>query len=102
MIIIAFFFAVDLPIFSIIFIVGDIVANTFALRAVCKYFKALDEIIYAASQHIDLPMAIDSLPQSLKILADSMKYTNVEGFPNAIAKAVKDERLRAGYHKCFP
>ena len=94
MIIIAFFFAVDLPIFSIIFIVGDIVANTFALRAVCKYFKALDEIIYAASQHIDLPMAIDSLPQSLKILADSMKYTNVE-LQNAIAKAVKDERLRA-------
>ena len=94
MIIIAFFFSVDLPIFSIIFIVGDIVANTFALRAVCKYFKALDEIIYAASQHIDLPMAIDSLPQSLKILADSMKYTNVE-LQNAIAKAVKDERLRA-------
>ncbi len=47
-----------------------------------------------ASQHIDLPMAIDSLPQSLKILADSMKYTNVE-LQNAIAKAVKDERLRA-------
>ena len=94
MMIIAFFFAVDLPIFSIIFIVGDIVANTFALRAVCKYFKALDEIINAASQHIDLPMAIDSLPQSLKILADSMKYTNVE-LQNAIAKAVKDERLRA-------
>ena len=94
MMIIAFFFAVDLPIFSIIFILGDIVANTFALRAVCKYFKALDEIIYAASQHIDLPMAIDTLPQSLKILADSMKYTNVE-LQNAIAKAVKDERLRA-------
>lgn len=94
MIIIVLFFASDIPVFGFIFIVGDIVANTFALRAVCKYFKALDEIIYASSQHIDVPMAIDTLPQSLKILADSMKYTNAE-LQNAITKAVKDERLRA-------
>lgn len=94
MIIIVLFFASDIPVFGFIFIVGDLVANTFALRAVCKYFKALDEIIYASSQHIDVPMAIDTLPQSLKILADSMKYTNVE-LQNAITKAVKDERLRA-------
>lgn len=94
MIIIVLFFASDIPVFGFIFIVGDIVANTFALRAVCKYFKALDEIIYASSQHIDVPMALDTLPQSLKILADSMKYTNAE-LQNAIAKAVKDERLRA-------
>ena len=94
MIIIVLFFASDIPVFGFIFIVGDLAANTFALRAVCKYFKALDEIIYTASQHIDVPMAIDKLPQSLKILADSMKYTNVE-LQNAIAKAVKDERLRA-------
>ncbi len=93
-IIIVIFFATDNPVFGFIFIVGDIVANTFALRAVCKYFKALDEIIYASSQHIDVPMAIDTLPQSLKILADSMKYTNAE-LQNAITKAVKDERLRA-------
>lgn len=94
MIIIAVFFSSSLPVFAFVFIAGDIVANTFALRAVCKYFKALDEIIYASSQHIDVPMAIDTLPQSLKILADSMKYTNAE-LQNAIAKAVKDERLRA-------
>lgn len=94
MIIIVLFFASDIPVFGFIFIVGDVVANTFALRAVCKYFKALDEIIYASSQHIDVPMAIDALPQSLKILADSMKYTNAE-LQNAITKAVKDERLRA-------
>lgn len=93
-VIIAFFFSVSLPGFAFVFIAGDVVANTFALRAVCKYFKALDEIIYASSQHIDVPMAIDTLPQSLKILADSMKYTNAE-LQNAIAKAVKDERLRA-------
>ena len=90
MIIIVLFFASDIPVFGFIFIVGDVVANTFALRAVCKYFKALDEIIYASSQHIDVPMAIDTLPQSLKILADSMKYTNAE-LQNAITKAVKDE-----------
>lgn len=94
MIIIVLFFALDIPVFGFIFIVGDLVANTFALRAVCKYFKALDEIIYASSQYIDVPMALDTLPQSLKILADSMKYTNAE-LQNAIAKAVKDERLRA-------
>lgn len=94
MIIIVLFFASDIPVFGFIFIVGDLVANTFALRAVCKYFKALDEIIYASSQHIDVPMAIDTFPQSLKILADSVKYTNVE-LQNAITKAVKDERLRA-------
>lgn len=94
MIIIAVFFSSSLPVFAFVFIAGDIVANTFALRAVCKYFKALDEIIYASSQHIDVPMALDTLPQSLKILADSMKYTNAE-LQNAIAKAVKDERLRA-------
>lgn len=94
MIIIVLFFASDIPVFGFIFIVGDVVANTFALRAVCKYFKALDEIIYASSQHIDVPMAIDTLPQSLKILADSMKYTNAE-LQNAITKAVKDEQLRA-------
>lgn len=94
MIIIVLFFASYIPVFGFIFIVGDLVANTFALRAVCKYFKALDEIIYASSQHIDVPMAIDTFPQSLKILADSMKYTNVE-LQNAITKAVKDERLRA-------
>lgn len=94
MIIIAFFFSVTLPAFAFVFIAGDIVANIFALRAVCKYFKALDEIIYASSQHIDVPMELDTLPQSLKILADSMKYTNAE-LQNAITKAVKDERLRA-------
>lgn len=94
MIIIAVFFSSSLPGFAFVFIAGDIVANTFALRAVCKYFKALDEIIYASSQHIDVPMALDTLPQSLKILADSMKYTNAE-LQNAITKAVKDERLRA-------
>ncbi len=94
MIIIAVFFSSSLPGFAFVFIAGDVVANTFALRAVCKYFKALDEIIYASSQHIDVPMALDTLPQSLKILADSMKYTNAE-LQNAITKAVKDERLRA-------
>lgn len=94
MIIISVFFSAALPVFAFVFIAGDIVANTFALRAVCKYFKALDEIIYASSQHINVPMALDTLPQSLKILADSMKYTNAE-LQNAITKAVKDERLRA-------
>ena len=93
-IIIAVFFSTSLNGFAFVFIAGDVVANTFALRAVCKYFKTLDEIIYASSQHIDVPMALDTLPQSLKILADSMKYTNAE-LQNAIAKAVKDERLRA-------
>ncbi len=94
MMIIVFFFATDNPAFGFIFIVLDMVANTLALRKVCLYFKSLDEIIYCASAHQDYAKDIASLPQSLKILANSMKYTNAE-LQNAISKAVKDERLRA-------
>ncbi len=94
MMIIVFFFATDNPAFGFIFIVLDMVANTLALRKVCLYFKSLDEIIYCASVHQDYAKDIDSLPESLKILANSMKYTNAE-LQNAISKAVKDERLRA-------
>ena len=94
MMLIVFFFATDNPAFGFIFIVLDMVANTLALRKVCLYFKSLDEIIYCASVHQDYAKDIDSLPQSLKILANSMKYTNSE-LQNAISKAVKDERLRA-------
>lgn len=94
MMIIVFFFAIDNPVFGFIFIVADMVANTLALRKVCLYFKSLDEIIYCASVRQDYVKDIESLPQSLKILAKSMKYTNAE-LQNAITKAVKDERLRA-------
>ncbi len=94
MMLIVLFFAVDIPVFGFIFIVLDMVANTLALRKVCLYFKSLDEIIYCASVHQDYAKDIDSLPESLKILANSMKYTNAE-LQNAINKAVKDERLRA-------
>ena len=94
MMLIVFFFAIDVPAFGFIFIVLDMVANTLALRKVCLYFKSLDEIIYCASVHQDYAKDIEQLPASLKILANSMKYTNVE-LQNAINKAVKDERLRA-------
>lgn len=94
MMLIVFFFAIDVPVFGFIFIVLDMVANTLALRKVCLYFKSLDEIIYCASVHQDYAKDIEQLPASLKILANSMKYTNAE-LQNAINKAVKDERLRA-------
>ncbi len=94
MMLIVFFFALDIPVFGFIFIVLDMVANTLALRRVCLYFKSLDEIIYCVSVHQDYAKDIESLPKSLEILANSMKYTNAE-LQNAINKAVKDERLRA-------
>lgn len=75
---IVFFFAIDVPVFGFIFIVLDMVANTLALRKVCLYFKSLDEIIYCASVHQDYAKDIEQLPASLKILANSMKYTNAE------------------------
>lgn len=74
-------------VFNLVFIVA------IAKNAI-NYFKTLDRIIDLSAQHSDIDMELEKLPQSLKILAESMKYTNTE-LENAIAKAVKDERLRA-------
>lgn len=73
--------------------VGDLAGNILILRRILEYVKNLDMIITASSLHQDVTVALDTLPESLRILAESMKYTNAE-LQQAINKAVKDERLR--------
>ena len=90
--------ATDSPRFALLLAAVDAVINFAFIVAVAanavKYFKSLDRIIDLSAQHKDIDLEVESLPQSLAILAESMKYTNNE-LENAIAKAVKDERLRA-------
>lgn len=82
-----------LEIIPIIFAIGDLVGNILILRKVLEYVKNLDMIITASSLHQDIAAQLDTLPESLRVLAESMKYTNAE-LQQAINKAVKDERLR--------
>ncbi len=70
-----------------------IVLDFFTLRKFGEYVKNLDMIIDASSRHEDILVDLETLDLSLKTLAESMRYTNAE-LQNAIAKAVKDERLR--------
>ncbi|MCD7797305.1 MAG: HAMP domain-containing histidine kinase [Clostridiales bacterium] len=57
------------------------------------YIKPLDIIIDASSRHEDVPLDIAALPDSLRVLAESMQYTN-EQLNIAVSKAIKDERLK--------
>ncbi|MGN1419912.1 MAG: sensor histidine kinase [Eubacterium sp.] len=82
-----------LEIIPIIFAIGDLAGNILILRKVLEYVKNLDMIITASSLHQDIAAQLDTLPESLRVLAESMKYTNAE-LQQAINKAVKDERLR--------
>ena len=58
-----------------------------------QYIEKLDVLIETADKHEDVTLDIETLPQSLKILAESMKYTGAE-LQSAVAKAVRDERLK--------
>ncbi len=91
---IAYLCAYDMIPFAIIILLADAIVNTLIMIKVIKYLKDLDTIISAFSQHQEPVVDIYSLPKSLQILAESMKYTNAE-LQNAVAKAVKDERLRS-------
>lgn len=84
------FFAILLP---FLFTLADFGANIFFLSKVLKYIQQLDMIIDSASRHEDIPFDIEALPESLRCLAESMKYTNTE-LQNAVAKAIRDERLK--------
>lgn len=79
---------------DILLIIGVIAADVFSLNKIAKYIKSLDIIIDACSRHVDVPLDVEALPSSLRVLTESMKYTNAE-LQSAITKAVKDERLRA-------
>lgn len=91
--IIAMFFAAYMEPVGVILALGDIGVNIYLFIKFLNYIKQLDMIITAAANHEDIAMDITTLPKSLRTLAESMKYTNAE-LQNAVAKAVKDERLR--------
>lgn len=59
-----------------------------------NYIRQLVLLIAASAAHTDPNIGGERLPQSLKTLADSIKYNNSE-LATAVAKAVKDERLRS-------
>lgn len=72
---------------------ADAGVNIHFFRKVLEYIEKLDVLIETADKHEDVTLDIETLPQSLKILAESMKYTGAE-LQSAVAKAVRDERLK--------
>lgn len=67
--------------------------NVASVVFVSRYVVDLDKIISASQSRTEPDLNYDKLPKSLKLLADSMKYTNQE-LSRAVDKAVKDERMR--------
>lgn len=92
-IIIIWLFAVYLAPLGVLLTLADLGVNIYLLIKFLSYIKKLDMIICAVSNHEDIALDVDALPQSLKVLAEGMKYTNAQ-LQSAVAKAVKDERLR--------
>jgi signal transduction histidine kinase len=83
-----------LPTFlAIVATLADLGANIFVLAKILNYIKQLDTIIGTASKHQSIDFDVNTLPLSLKTLAESMEYTNAE-LQSAVARAVKDERLK--------
>lgn len=92
-IIIIWLFTDYLALLGVLLAFADLGANIYLLIKFLSYIKKLDMIICAVSNHEDIAIDVDTLPQSLKALAEGMKYTNAQ-LQSAVAKAVKDERLR--------
>lgn len=82
------------PVFlSAVLTIADVGANGYLFIKFLKYIKQLDLLIDTASRHENIIMDIDYLPLSLKTLAEGINYTTAE-MQAAVAKAVKDERLK--------
>lgn len=69
------------------------VFNFSAICYVIRFIKALDEIIYCAKTGEKFTGNREKLPEILKIILDNMENTK-EQLSAAVAKAVKDERLK--------
>lgn len=67
--------------------------NAMVIYYVTKFIKALDEIIYCAKTGEKFTGNRGKLPEILKIILDNMENTK-EQLSAAVAKAVKDERLK--------
>lgn len=72
---------------------ADLGINIYLFIKFLDYIKKLDMIITAAANHEDINLDFNKLPKSLRTLAEAMRYTNAQ-LQNAVAKAVKDERLK--------
>lgn len=72
---------------------ADLGINIFLFIKFLDYIRKLDMIIASAANHEDINLDFNKLPKSLRTLAEAMRYTNAQ-LQNAVAKAVKDERLK--------
>lgn len=84
---------VEEPFFACVGVVLIFIMNTIFAGFAFDYIKKLDTIIACAHNRTPVPLDYNKLPKSLKVLADSLRYTNQE-LDRAVSKAVKDERLR--------
>lgn len=84
---------VEEPFFACVGVVLIFIMNTIFAGFAFDYIKKLDVIIACAHNRTPVPLDYNKLPKSLKVLADSLRYTNQE-LDRAVSKAVKDERLR--------
>ena len=80
-------------ILAVLLMITDIGANTYIFTRVLDYIDNLDTIIDCAAEHKPIDIDTSALPKSLRTLAEGIEYTNTQ-MQNAVAKAVKDERLR--------
>lgn len=80
------------PVFVLITTIVLAVFNIFLAYKWIEYLIHLDKIITCSVNRTDLEN-LEKLPESLKVLQESMKYTNDE-LRLAVEKAVKDERLK--------
>ncbi|MDE6125234.1 MAG: HAMP domain-containing histidine kinase [Eubacterium sp.] len=67
--------------------------DAFLIYKAVRYMKALDDVISTSEKREPLPYSADKLPESLRVLANSLEATNAE-LQNAVIKAVKDERTK--------
>lgn len=88
-----FFAFVEEPFFACVGVVLIFIMNTIFAGFAFDYIKKLDVIIACAHNRTPVPLDYNKLPKSLKVLADSLRYTNQE-LDRAVSNAVKDERLR--------
>ncbi|MCD7775187.1 MAG: HAMP domain-containing histidine kinase [Clostridiales bacterium] len=70
-----------------------LVFNGLCAVFVIKYAKNLDKIIIASENHTAIELDNEKLPESLKILADSLNNFNLE-LNRAVEQAVKDEQTK--------
>lgn len=80
-------------VFAVLNILVIIGLNIASIVFVIRYVIALDKIISSAHNRTMPNVDYDSLPNSLKLLVDSINYSRQE-LQQAVSKAVKDERMR--------